>query len=273
MRERRSPSLRGLKVAVLGRGRAGSAFAKAFSAKGARVRRWSRDGSRSLAAATADAELVLFCVRDDAIELVAERLAAERPTARSPAPVALHVSGYHGWRPLRALARIGWSTGSIHPLVPLTGSSSAADLEGAWFATNTHGRAAILARAVIAGLRGRELRLRGGERGKHAWHLACALVANGSVALFDAALTHAGPAAAPALAAMLQTVARRLERGPRAALSGPAARGEREVVAGHLALLRHGTDEAQLYKLLSRRLLALSALTPRERGAIARLLR
>jgi predicted short-subunit dehydrogenase-like oxidoreductase (DUF2520 family) len=260
-----------VKVAVLGRGRAGSAFAAALTARGARVRTWSRSTTRSLASVIAGADVVLFCVRDDAIELVADRLAEEGAATREPAPVALHVSGYHGARPLRALARLGWPTGSIHPLVPLTGRTSARDFERAWFATSARGRAAVAASALIAAFHGRELRIPPGDRGKREWHHAVALVANGSVALFDAALERVGPEAAPALASVLQRIARRLEGGPRAALTGPVARGEREVVAGHLALLR-GAD-AQLYKLLSRRLLALSALAPRDRRAIARLLR
>jgi predicted short-subunit dehydrogenase-like oxidoreductase (DUF2520 family) len=271
MRKRRSASLSGWSVAVLGRGRAGSAFAAALASRGARVRTWSRGGSTSLASTILGADVVLFCVRDDAIELVAKQLAAEVPDVGLRPPVALHVSGYHGARPLRALARRRWPTGSIHPLVPLTGRASAEDLEGAWFATSARGRAARIASAWIAAFRGRELRIPPGDRRKQAWHLAVALVANGSVALFDAALEHAGPGAAPALASVLRKIAGRLERGPLAALTGPVARGEREVVAGHLALLR-GAD-AQLYKLLSRRLLALSALGPRERRAICRLLR
>jgi predicted short-subunit dehydrogenase-like oxidoreductase (DUF2520 family) len=216
---------------------------------------------------------VLFCVRDDAIEPVASALARSFRSGERAQPVALHLSGYHGARPLLALARLGWPIGSVHPLVPLTGRSAAADLEGAWFATSARGRAERMARRLVGGLGGRELRLPPGDRRKHAWHLAVALIANGSVALFDAALEHAGPAATPALASVLRKIARRLESGPRAALTGPVARGEREVVAGHLAILRSRADDARLYRLLSRRLLALSSLPPRERRAIARLLR
>ncbi|HEV8114335.1 MAG TPA: DUF2520 domain-containing protein [Planctomycetota bacterium] len=270
MRKRRSPVLRGLRVTVLGRGRAGAAFAAAFAHRGARVRRWSRASKSSAATAAAGADLVLFCVRDDAIALVAEELAAEWPAGAKP-PVALHLSGYHGARALRALARKGWPTGSVHPLVPMSGPESAADLEGAWFATSGRGRARTVAQRVISGLGGHELRLADGEERHHAWHLAVALVANGSVALFDAALGLAGDSAAPALASVLQRIARRLEKGPRAALTGPVARGEEEVVAGHLALLRG--DDARLYALLARRLLALSDLPPGRRRAMARLLR
>src|SRR5258705_2070858 len=270
MRKRRRPGLVGLAVAVLRRGRAGAAFASALSKRGARVRTWSRGSGRPAAATIAGADLVLFCVRDDAIGLVAGELAAQWPAGAKP-PVALHLSGYHGSGPLRALARRGWATGSMHPLVPLTGARSAADLEGAWFATSGRGAARTAARRVISGLRGREFRLDGGEERHHAWHLAVALVANGSVALFDAALSLAGDAAAPALASVPQRIPGRPEEGSRAALTGPVARGEAEVVAGHLALLRG--DDARLYRLLAKRLLALSDLEPARRRAIARLLR
>jgi predicted short-subunit dehydrogenase-like oxidoreductase (DUF2520 family) len=272
MSERRRPNARGLDVAILGKGRAGSAFAKALGDRGLRVRTWSRASRRTLEEATRGADLVLVCVRDDAIEIVARRLAREAGRA-SRRPVALHISGYHGDRPLRALRAKGWPVGSIHPLVPLTGRGSAADLEGAWFATSARGRAATVARRLVRVLGGRELRLRRGDARKRAWHLACALVANGAVALFDAALERSGDDAAPALASMLATVARRMAKGPRAALTGPVARGETEVVAGHLALLRRARDDAEVYRLLSRRLLALSALAPRARRAMSRELR
>ena len=256
-------------MTVLGDGNAAGAFTRALRAGGARVRTWNRRSGTRLPGPRSGTELFLVCVRDDAIEAVAEELAREWAGSRRAA-VALHLSGYHGSRPLRALARAGFATGSIHPLVPLRGPSSAEDLAGAWFATSAKGRAATMARRLVAGLRGRELRLPPGDARKRAWHLACALVANGSVALFDAALERAGPRAAPALAAMLGTVAKRLASGPRAALTGPVARGEDEVVAGHLALLRGKPADAELYRLLSRRLLALSDLPPRRRRAIAR---
>ncbi len=272
MRERGRRRARGLEVAILGNGRAGSAFARALAVRGVRVRTWSRASKRDLAATALGADLVLVCVRDDAIEDVARRLSREVARGRK-APVALHLSGYHGDGPLRALRAKGWPVGSIHPLVPLTGRASAADLEGAWFATSARGRAAAHASRLVRILGGKELRLRPGDARKHAWHLACALVANGAVALFDAALERADPKAAPALASMLGIVARKMEKGPRAALTGPVARGESEVVAGHLALLRRAPEDAALYRQLSKRLLGLSELGVREKRAMARALR
>lgn len=277
MSPRSSSALRGLHATILGGGNAGRAFAAALSSRGARVSVWTRRSGRRLPGPASESELILFCVRDDAIESVAGELARAWPRVpENPArrgPVALHTSGYHGLRPLRALARAGFATGSIHPLVPLKGRRSAAELRGAWFATSARGRAGTMARRLISGLEGRQLRLPPGDMRKQAWHLACALVANGAVSLFDLALEHSGPKAATALAAMMEIVARRLAHGPRAALSGPVARGEEEVVAGHLALLRDRSEEAELYRLLSRRLLALADLPPRKRRAIARILR
>jgi predicted short-subunit dehydrogenase-like oxidoreductase (DUF2520 family) len=272
MPERRRPGARGLEVAILGTGRAGSAFARALAERGVRVKTWSRASRKNLGDATSGADLVLLCVRDDAIETVARRLAREARRG-SRVPVALHLSGYHGDRPLRPLSAQGWPVGSIHPLVPLTGRAAAADLEGAWFATSARGRAATLAREIVRILGGKELRLPPGDTRKHAWHLACAFVANGAVALFDAGLARAQPKAAPALASMLAIVARKMEKGPRAALTGPVARGEAEVVAGHLALLRRAPGDAALYRLLSKRLLALSPLASPARRAMSRVLR
>lgn len=277
MSPRPAKALRGLRAIILGDGNAGSAFAAAFAVRGARVRVWTRSSGRRLPGPAAESDLILFCVRDDAIETVAVDLARAWPrgsTATSrPAPVALHTSGYHGLRPLRALARAGLATGSIHPLIPLKGRRSAADLRGAWFATSARGRAEAMTRRMIAGFEGRELRLPPGDARKRDWHLACSLVANGAVSLFDLALEQSEPRAAKALAAMLETVAKRLADGPRAALTGPAARGEEEVVAGHLARLRGRADDGELYRLLSRRLVALADLSPRKRRAMARLLR
>jgi predicted short-subunit dehydrogenase-like oxidoreductase (DUF2520 family) len=273
MSPRSSTKLRGLRVTVLGDGNAGRAFAKALASRGARVSVWTRRSRRKLPGPEAATDLVLFCVRDDAIESVAGELArAWRRRAGKP-PVALHTSGFHGQAVLRELARAGFATGSIHPLVPLKGASSAPDLAGAWFATSASGPAAAMARRLIAGLEGKELRLPPGDSRKRSWHLACALVANGAVSLFDLALEHAGPKAAAPLAAMLETVAKRLAHGPRAALTGPTPRGEEDVVAGHLALLRGRSGDAELYRLLSRRLLALADLPPSRRRAIARRLR
>lgn len=277
MSPRSSAALRGLRATILGDGNAGRAFASALTSRGARVSVWTRRSRRKLPGSEAETDLMLFCVRDDAIEAVAGELArAWRPDSGTPArrrPVALHTSGFHGQRPLRELARTGFATGSIHPLVPLKGARSAPDLVGAWFATSARGRAAAMARRLIVGFEGREFRLPPGDSPKRSWHLACALVANGAVSLFDLALEHAGTRAAAPLAAMLETVAKRLAEGPRAALTGPTARGEEDVVAGHLALLRGRTEDAELYRLLSRRLLALADLPPSRRRAIARRLR
>jgi predicted short-subunit dehydrogenase-like oxidoreductase (DUF2520 family) len=294
MRKRRTRRLRGLKVAVLGAGAVGSSLAGDLHRAGAELRVWSRrrasarrlarmvDGvlSRTPGEAAGDADLVLLCVSDRAIEPVARALAREwrtRPGKR--APVALHTSGFHGEKPLRPLHALGWPVGTLHPVTAFfrTRSGIGVALAREWFATRATGRAAQMASRVVRGLQGKELRLSGGDREKRAYHLACTLVSNGAVALFDLArevLHRRDARSREALASLLTSTAFSLRlRGKRRSLSGPVARGDAVVVAGHLALLRGRPDDRRLYQLLSRRLLALSDLPARDRGAIERLIR
>jgi len=241
---------------------------------GARVRTWSRSSRISPATAAQGVDLVLLAVRDDAIEVVADRLAESPHRRGTRKPVVLHLSGYHGNWPLRALSRRGFPCGSLHPLVPLTGRSSAPDLEAPGSPRARRGggprpsRAGSSARSVDG-----SCTLDQANAGSTPGISPARSSRTATVAVFDAAIAEAGPAAAPALASMLGIVAARLARGPQAALSGPAARGEKEVVAGHLEVLRSKPDEAALYRLLSRRLLALSDLGAAERRAMSALLR
>ena len=96
---------------------------------------------------------------------------------------------------------------------------------------------------------------------------AAALLANGTVALFDAADEVLGDSVAgspaerrEAFASLLASVADELGARPTEdALTGPVSRGDARVVEGHLELLRAGSGEVlDLYRLLSRRMLRLT---------------
>jgi len=121
-------------------------------------------------------------------------------------------------------------------------------------------RARVLAELVG----GRAHRLAGDAASQAAYHAAAALLSNGAVALFDAAdqgmaaaLADAGARRA-ALASLLEATAANLRAlPPERALTGPVARAQRGVVAGHLATLA-GTPEAELYRRLALRMLALA---------------
>jgi predicted short-subunit dehydrogenase-like oxidoreductase (DUF2520 family) len=135
-----------------------------------------------------------------------------------------------------------------------------------------------MSRRLVRAIGGRELALRPGTKADY--HLAATLVSNGSLALFELARRHferairrprAGRAA---FAALLAATAANLARAdPRAALTGPLARGDLESVRGHLARLQRPAERA-LYRALSRVLLELAAprLAPARRRSLAQLL-
>jgi len=276
--------LRGESVALIGAGGLAQALAPALTAAGARVviaarrpaiaralaRRVRASHAPDAATAVQRATLVFLCVPDDALAEVARSLARTSP-GRGRA--VLHASGFQGAGALAPLARAGWKTDWLHPLLPLPRSAAARRFEGVWFAT---GGAA--SRRLARALGGRELALRPGTTADY--HLAATLVSNGSLALFELARRHFERAtrrpqdARAAFAALLGATAANLARtSPRAALTGPVARGDLASVRGHLARLRKPA-ERELYCALARVLLELSAprLAPARRRALAQLL-
>lgn len=282
---------------LLGAGSAAATLAAGLAAAGVPTRLWARRPERALALARAlagepappeaagsledalaGASLALLCVSDDAQAELAARAA---PFAPGRGGVALTVSGFHGPDVLAPLAARGWDPGRLHPLVPLpplaAGGEGAPELaerarrlRGAFFALGGGERARAEAARLVERLDGRALALR--DDAGPAYHAAAALVANGAVALADAAREVLGDAVPAdegrrALAALLAAVADELgRRGARDALTGPAARGDARVVAGHLAVLARlgpaGAGAREIHRALTRRILAIA----RERG-------
>jgi predicted short-subunit dehydrogenase-like oxidoreductase (DUF2520 family) len=287
-------------LCVLGLGAVGTALAIGLARSGLRVRAWSRKlgplppeldpvvFESDFTRAVAETGVVLVCVSEGAIAEVAERLGQElEPSAR---PVVLHTSGFHGVGALATLAQRGIATGVLHPLTALPRTAAGAQVEewpaGVWFATAGSEVARAKARELVARLKGRELALHADSQ--PLYHAAATLLSNGAVALFDVALALASQAAQDpeaareAFAALLASTSANLARvEPRQALTGPAARGEVDVVRGHLENLRElgpaGQQAVELYRALGRRLLELAAedgrLGDEQRQELARLLR
>jgi predicted short-subunit dehydrogenase-like oxidoreductase (DUF2520 family) len=201
---------------------------------------------------------VVIAVPDDAVTLVAERLAALR---LAPLPV-LHLSGALGDDALAPMRRAGHATGALHPLVALTGADTGARaLVGAWFAIEAQGAAETFARWIVEVADGRCLSV--GPGGKPLYHAAAVLASNAVVALLDAAesmMADAGVARGDAREALCRLAAgavRDVARvGPAAALTGPVARGDVTTVARHLDRL--SGPELRLYSVLGRRALELA---------------
>lgn len=273
-------------VGILGAGAVAEALAGAFVRAGVPVRLWARRRARSQALARrvegvqilppsrlADLETCgccVLCVSDRAIGEVAERLAAAVPRGRATR-VALHTSGFHDEAVLRPLAERRWSTGTLHPLVSLPpglGRRAHSGFGGEWFAIGGAAKARTAAAALVRAIGGRELRLRRGEGVRQRYHATATLVAGGLVALFDAADAALGDSATSrraqgeAFRSLAASVLRNLsEVRAEQALTGPAARGDWDVVAGHVDALRRvdpDGDVDRLYRALTRRMVRIA---------------
>ncbi len=297
-------SLVGRTVAVLGCGSVGAAFATASLRAGARVRLFARDlgAARNLAAAIptalpADAlmtpragagidahalgdldlatagEVLLFCVTERALRELAAELALRAGPLVEP-PVALHSAGFLGTEPLAPLRARGLALGKLHPLHAFPPGEIATSLAGVWFALAGDDAARRAARDLVRAFGGRELALIEDDEALPAserYHTAASLLAGGLVALFALAEELMPAERADARQALGALAARTLEnvvaRGPTAALTGPVARGEAELLSRQLEVLEARAPEAAVaYRSLARRMLSLAlsrgSLTP-----------
>ena len=259
-----------LRFSLAGPGRVGSSLARWAVAGGAElVRVASRHPGRPAwpggprcvdldDLASAGQDLLLIAVGDGAVTEVAGQL-ARQPQAR----VALHTSGSLDASALSPLRAAGSATGSLHPLKafprPLP---DPAEARGVFFAVDGDPAARELAFRIAAAWEGVAADVPADSRALY--HFAATLAAGGVTTLLAAAAEIAGKLGLPpevtrgylelargALAAAGQT----LDEGrPLAeAITGPAARGDRETLNHHLeALTRLAPEKLPLAMFLMR---------------------
>lgn len=222
-------------VRIVGLGRAGQSFRRALSAAG-----WDVDGvgrEADIAAVGAGVDLVLICTPDDAVAAVA---ASIEPTDA----VIAHVAGSLTLEVLAPHERVG----SVHPLMSLPDAEIGAHrlaTEG-WFALA--GAEPLLTQLVDA-LGGRSFAVDDEQRA--IYHAAACVAANHVVALIGQVERLAAQLGVPAEAYQKLTadsVANAHTMGAAAALTGPAARGDDETIARHLAHLP--ADERASYQAM-----------------------
>lgn len=205
---------------------------------------WDVDGpiahdEPGLRTAASGVELLILAVPDAA---VAEVAAAVDP---DPACAVAHLAGSLTLDVLAPHPR----RASIHPLVALAGGELGADrlASGAWFAVAGD----PVAFAVVDALGGRTVDVADDDRVRY--HAAAVMASNHLVALLGEVERVAASCGVP-LDAYLDLVRGTVDNvatlGPRAALTGPVARGDTETVARHLAALPEA--EAAVYAALSR---------------------
>jgi len=215
-------------IRIIGPGRAGTSLAAALSARG-----WEIAGflgrHDDVSGAARGVDVLVVATPDDAIAEVAAAVAPVEGTT------VLHLSGSLG---LDALAPHP-ERGALHPLVPLpNGEVGASRLaSGVTFAV----AGAPAARRIVECLGGRVVEVADGDRA--AYHAAACIAANHVVALLGQVERVAAEVGLdlesflPLTRAAVDDVA---ALGARAALTGPARRGDWATLSRHLDALPEG---------------------------------
>jgi predicted short-subunit dehydrogenase-like oxidoreductase (DUF2520 family) len=213
------PSCRGL--AIIGQGRVGTALATALNAERSGAQHAIR-GPLGRGADAAGAAAVLLCVPDHEIAAAAALIA--------PGPLVGHCSGATGLDVLEPHEAF-----SLHPLMTVAGPGTTFAGAGAAIAGSTP-RAIRFARGLAEALGMRAVEIEEADRA--AYHAAASMASNFLVTLEAAAERVAGSSGmerellVPLVRATVENWA---TMGPRRALTGPVARGDRATVAAQRA--------------------------------------
>ncbi len=234
-----------LQITIVGPGRAGMSLAIAADAAGhsidavvAHDRERARTpaglvGARPLGAddALPGGDLLVIAVRDAAIAGVAEAVVGGPRYAG-----AVHLSGFSSVAALEALEAAGVATGSFHPLQTLpTPEAGAGRIAGSWIAVTADEPLRTTLHRLASSLEAQPFDLADDVRALY--HAAAAAAANFPLAALTMAadlFDRAGVPFAAAAPLVRAVTANALELGPRAALTGPVARGDVATVLGQI---------------------------------------
>jgi predicted short-subunit dehydrogenase-like oxidoreductase (DUF2520 family) len=273
-------------ISIIGAGRLGTALAIALTSKGypivavAARRATHARKAISLAALTSQtlglgadqleqlppSDLILITTPDDVIAGIARTFARLRRSARHRATF-LHTSGALSSEILSPLAKAGFHTGSIHPLISVSDPRAGADaLRGAYYCVEGDNVAARFAKTIVRDLNGTAFTI--SPQSKALYHAAAVMASPHLVALFDLAsemLVSCGlkpKESRQVLAPLIRSTVNNLKNtGPEKALTGTFARGDVETVRRHLKALspKQLAEALEVYKLLGLHSLQLAA--------------
>jgi predicted short-subunit dehydrogenase-like oxidoreductase (DUF2520 family) len=224
---------RELRLAIVGDGRLGRAFADGFRSAGYQV-----DGPLGRGASAADADAVLLCVPDAEIAEAAGHIAAGRLVG--------HCSGATDLQPLHPHEAF-----SLHPLMTVTREGADFSRAGAAIAGATP-RAVAVARRLASALGLRAVEVSAEDR--PAYHAAASIASNFLVTLEAAAERLAetvGIERALLVPLVRATVENWARLGPSEALTGPVARrDQRTVEAQRVAVASRAPELLSLFDAL-----------------------
>lgn len=270
-------------VSLVGSGRLGSALAVALATSGyhldAVVARRSSNARRTAKLLEGEtlslgvnqlrllpsSPLTIICTPDDAIGLIARRL-AELQRGKADGRIFLHTSGALSSEALNPLAAKGFPVGSLHPLLAVTSPRKGVQsLNNAFWCVEGKRAATMVARMIVSDLGGESFSIKAEK--KPLYHAAALMASGHVVALFDIALemlVNSGLTAERArelLLPLVESNTRNLASlDPARALTGTFARGDFATVQRHLlALSTSGLEDALVvYKLLGARSMILA---------------
>lgn len=274
------PSSRfGSNIAIVGPGRVGQAMGKLLNDAGFRVqfiatrRLTARSGAKRFIGSgrpvaltsleLAQAQVLLLTTSDSALATVASDLAKLRNNWRGR--VVLHTCGSMSPSVLEPFRRRGAAVGSLHPFQTVPSPAvGLRNLKGCFWAIDGDARARQVARRWVKALDGAAFTVRPGK--KLLYHAAAFLVCPTVVTLMDSSLHLLKSAGVPARMArpmlvrfVADTVRNFGELDSRAALTGPAVRGDWPVIRGHLRTMRRNFPElVPVYKQLLAAMLRLA---------------
>jgi predicted short-subunit dehydrogenase-like oxidoreductase (DUF2520 family) len=243
----------GLKVGVIGPGRAGTALARALEGAGhlvtaaaavsdaskQRVRdNFPRAVLTDPAGVLGAADLVLLTVPDDVLPGLVEGLAATG--APYTGRLVAHASGAHGVRVLDPATRAGALPLALHPVMTFTGREDDVDrIKGVSFGVTAPEPLRAAAEALVIEMGGEPVFIP--EENRALYHAALAFAANHLVTLVaqSASLLRAAGADNPErmLGPLLSAALDNALRFGDAGLTGPVARGDDGTVAAHVAAI------------------------------------
>jgi predicted short-subunit dehydrogenase-like oxidoreductase (DUF2520 family) len=213
-----------------------------------------RVGARAVAVSLAaiDADVVWFCVPDDAIAKVGRSLARK---ADWKGRIALHSSGALTSDELAALRRRGAHVASVHPMMTFV-AGVAPSLAGVPFAIQGDAGAVRASRAVVKELGGNAYAIRRQDKAAyHAWATFASPLLTALLATTERVATSAAVNRREAKRRMLpilqQTLANYAALDAAAAFSGPIVRGDVETIRRHLRVLGKVPAAGEVYAALS----------------------
>ena len=285
-------------ITIIGLGRLGSALAIALSKKRYPIETLvsRRRVTLEKAAAHLDADVRLLVVKDiqqlrpSDVTLITTpddqlpKVVGGLSKISSAGSIALHTSGALSSQVLSPLEDLGWSTGSVHPLISVSGSESATSVfNGAFWCVEGDRKALTAARQLVRELNGQSFSVK--AEVKPLYHAAAVMSSGNVTALFDVAidmLSRCGLTKRDARKILLplleSTVQNLTSRTPAKALTGTFSRGDIGTVERHLAALSQANLDValSLYRLLGLKSLNLAeenGLDPVVRKQIERLLK